>query len=151
MMNRVLRATRTWSIRSTSPTLVSNTTRRPAAVTSRPFFDSVTSRRHYASSESAALGRAVRTIQDKFVEAKDEYETALESQGTTYAVEDNETARELAAELQTVYDEIMRGQDLSEAEKQTVKEKLSARIRELTSERTKKSPNKRHGLERVLT
>lgn len=84
----------------------------------------------------------MRTIQDKFVEAKDEYETALESQGTTYAVEDNETARELAAELQTVYDEIMRGQDLSEAEKQTVKEKLSARIRELTSERTKKVPTR---------
>ncbi|CCG81057.1 protein of unknown function [Taphrina deformans PYCC 5710] len=84
--------------------------------------------------DSPALARAIRTIQDKFVEAKDEYECALESQGTTYTVEDNETARELAGELTQVYETIMTGSDLSDAEKQTVKEKLSARIRELTSE-----------------
>ena len=83
--------------------------------------------------DSPALAAAIRQIQDKFVEAKDEYEMALESQGTTYAVEDNETARELAKELAEVYDGIMTGQDINEAEKQTVKEKLSARIRELTS------------------
>lgn len=54
--------------------------------------------------ESDNLRTAIREIQDKFVEAKDEYEMALESQGTTYAVEDNETARDVAAEL---YDSTM--------------------------------------------
>lgn len=86
------------------------------------------------SSESQALQRAIRQIQEKFIEAKDEYEVALESQGTTYAVEDNETARQIASELSEVYDGVMKGGELSDDEKQTVKEKLSARIRELTSE-----------------
>ena len=83
--------------------------------------------------DSPTLASAIRKIQDKFVEAKDEYELALESQGTTYASEDNETARDMAKELSTLYDGMMSGQELTEAEKQTVKEKLSARIRELTS------------------
>lgn len=88
--------------------------------------------------DTPALAKAIREIQDKFVEAKDEYEVALENQGTTYAVEDNETARAVAGELSTLYEEIMSGQRLTDAEKQTMKEKLSARIRELTSKTSRK-------------
>ena len=49
--------------------------------------------------DSPGVTEAVARIQQLYVEAKDEYEIALDSQGTTYAAEDNETARSLADEL----------------------------------------------------
>ena len=66
----------------------------PVAVQSRSFI-STRLRRH----DTPGVTKAVKRLQQLFVEAKDEYEMALESQGTTYAVEDNETARQVAGEL----------------------------------------------------
>jgi hypothetical protein len=88
------------------------------------------SARAYADSEN--VSKTVRMLQELFVEAKDEYEMALDSAGTTYAAEDNELARDCAKKLKDAYDGVMsKDSALSSEEQQVVKEKLSARIREL--------------------
>ncbi|ORY87815.1 hypothetical protein BCR37DRAFT_390332 [Protomyces lactucae-debilis] len=86
------------------------------------------------SADSPNVTKAVQELQELFVEAKDEYETALDSAGTTYAAEDNELARECAQKLKERYDALMADSStLNQKEQQVVKEKLSARVRELVN------------------
>ena len=128
--------------------------------------------------DSDAYKLAHESIQAKFVEARDEYETALESANTTYAYEDNEVARLVSRELQELWSlhagvsvsattaagagqgegavEVEEGEgalqlpkstiidklkekdeynpvDLTDADRQKLKERLGARIRELVN------------------
>lgn len=64
----------------------------------RPFTAGVVRRQ-----DSAAYKAAHESVQAKFVEARDEYETAVESANTTYAYEDNEVARLASRELQALW------------------------------------------------
>ncbi|BFZ53037.1 hypothetical protein PYCC9005_000060 [Savitreella phatthalungensis] len=90
--------------------------------------------RRWADSEAY---KAVHSrIQEQFVLAKDEYELALESAGTTYAAEDNELARAEAKTLSAVWEthateDGAKEGGLSQDERQRLRERLGARIREL--------------------
>lgn len=88
------------------------------------------SRRHFATSKSAA-DLAIEDITELYATAQDEFEIAMEEteKVSVYAEEDRKAAREELEKVQGAYKKIVEGQDKSLAEE--VSKRIGQRVREL--------------------